>query len=165
MYLIHNILGQNNLYNILTDGQLKPSSKTGNIKGYGLTGGSKYIYLRLDKKNDIGNLYFNSELLLNCVFYLNVGWHGEITTNTIKIDGKKLDKIQLNLLLTDFNKKVNNYYNNFGKKNKIPIMMSNEIMVKKNIPLKKFLVKIKNIEINEKTKELIKQNYENVKLF
>ena len=38
----------------------------------------------------------------------------------------------------------------------MPIMMTNEIMIKKNISLKKFLVKIANIEINNKTKELLK---------
>jgi len=151
MYLIHNILGENNLYDILTDGYLKPSSKTENVKGYGRPEGTKYIFLRLNKRNDIGNLYFSNELLLHCTFYLNIGWHDEITTNTIKINGKTLNQNQLNILLSDYNKKM-------------PIMMTNEIMIKKNISLKKFLVKIANIEINNKTKELLKEKYANIKL-
>ncbi len=47
---------------------------------YGHPHGSIYIYLRLSQKNDYGNLYLDSKLLLENVFYLQTGWHEEPVT-------------------------------------------------------------------------------------
>ena len=136
IYLIHNISNKKKLHDILKDGYLKSSRKTKNIQMPGI--GSKYVFLRLNKKNDEGNLYLDYRLLLNTVFYLNIGWQGGLTKNSIKIDGTKLDEDQLKQILKIFNNKVNKY----TKHNKIPICMTNEILVKKDISLKKYLRKI-----------------------
>ena len=78
MYLIHNISNKKYIYKILKDGYSRPSSKTKNIQMSGY--GSKYIFLKLNKKNDNeANLYLDYRLLLETVFYLNIGWQGDIT--------------------------------------------------------------------------------------
>lgn len=154
MYLIHNISNKKNIYKILKDGYLKPSSKTKNIQMSGYN--TKYIFLRLNKKNDEANIYLDYRLLLDTVFYLNIGWSGDVTNNSIKIDGTKLDEKQLKQILKIFNEKVNNYI----KLNETPILMTNEILVKRDISLKKYLRKIKNIDLDDKTIKLIDKNYE-----
>ena len=161
MYLIHTI-DENNLMNILEDGYLKSSSKTKNIRMYGRKEGSKYIYLRLNKKNDLGNLYIDFKLLLECTFYLNVGWKGEITEDTIKIKGKDLTVDKLKDLLKKFNTKTQKYYKDFMEKNQIPIMMSNEILVKKNISLCKHLKKVFVVNKTDKITNLLNSKYPDV---
>ena len=163
MYLIHST-DENNLINILEDGYLKPSSKTKNIRMYGQKKGSKYIYLRLNKKNDIGNLYFDFKFLLTCTFYLNIGWKGEITEETIKVRGQDLTEEKLKDLLKKFSVKTQKYYKDFVKKNQIPIMMSNEILIKKNISLQKYLNKIFIINKTDKLKNILNNKYHNVKI-
>jgi hypothetical protein len=51
LYLVHNI-DQNDLNKILSDGKLKSSSKTKNVRIYGHSSGSKYIFIRLSQKNE-----------------------------------------------------------------------------------------------------------------
>lgn len=163
MYLIHTI-DENNLVNILDDGYLKPSSKTKNVRMYGQKQGSKYIYLRLNKKNDIGNLYLDINFLLKCTFYLNIGWKGEVTNETIKVKGKELTEEKLKDLLKKFNTKTQKYYKDFMEKNEMPIMMSNEILVKKNISLHKYLKKIYVVNKTDKIKNILDNKYPNIKL-
>jgi len=160
MQLIHST-DDNNIYKILKDGKMRSSSKTKNVRIYGIEKGSKYIFLRLKTQNNIhDNLCFDINLLLDNVFYLHVGWTGEIRKNDIKIDGRKLDIKQLELLLTDFKNKINDY---IKKHNNEPLIMSNEILVKNNISLK-YLKKIKLISKNNKIIKYIEQNYPNVKI-
>ena len=157
MYLIHNIFGNefDDYKKILTDGKLKSSSKTNNIKMYGWDEGSKYIFLRIDQKGDYGNLYLDYKLLLETNFYLHTGWNGEPQGE--KINGKKLSLEQLDTLLDDFKKDIKLYKKNWKKNTKFPIdtMMTNEILVEKNIDLKKYLKKIKFPFDAKKNQELI----------
>ncbi len=139
MYLIHTT-DENNIYKILNDGTLKSSLKTKNVRLYGNKEGSKYIYLRLGKKNDYANIYLDPKLLLENVFYLQTGWHAIPITE--KIDGKNLTENDLIDLLKKFNNRVN-YYIKQNKENKGFIQqMSNEILLEKNVNLKKYLKKI-----------------------
>lgn len=159
MFLLHST-DNTHIYKILLDGKLKSSSKTKNIRMYGQPSGSKYIYLRLDQKNDNGDLYLDIKLLLENVFYLQTGWHGEPITK--KIDGRKLTFIQLKKLLNEFKKQIQKYYKTQIKNNiHIPLMMSNEILVKNNIDLKKYLIKIKMIGFNKNVHEFVNDNYPN----
>lgn len=48
MYLLHNT-DETKIFEILSDGKLKSSFKTKNIRLYGKEEGSKYIYLRLNQ--------------------------------------------------------------------------------------------------------------------
>ena len=126
--------------------------------------GSKYIYLRLDQKNDYGNLYLDSKLLLDNIFYLQNGWHGEPVTE--KIDGRKLTLIQLNKILSDFRKQVQKYYKTQIKNNiQLPIMMSNEILVKNNINLKKYLKKIHIVNKNQKIINITNEYYPEITFY
>lgn len=157
MYLLHNT-DESYIYKILSDGKLKSSSKTKNVRMFGQPSGSKYIYLRLNQKKDYGNLYLDPKLLLENIFYLQTGWHGEPVSE--KIDGRKLTFTQLNKILSDFRKQVQKYYKIQLKNNiPIPIMMSNEILVKNNIDLKKYLKKIHIVNKNQKIINTINESY------
>jgi hypothetical protein len=104
MFLIHTT-DENKIYDILNDSYLKSSSKTKNVRLFGHKEGSKYIYLRLGKRNDYGNFYLDYRLLLENTFYLQIGWKAIPTTE--KINGKKLTEKQLLDILKNFNNKVN----------------------------------------------------------
>ena len=82
-------------------------------------------------------MYLDTQLLLTCVFYLHIGYHGEINKKSIKVDGRKLSEDQLNSILKKFIIKIKKY----NKTISLPIMMSNEILVRKNISLHKYLKK------------------------
>jgi hypothetical protein len=79
MHLIHTTFEEDILI-ILKDGYLKASYETKNIKMYGQAQGSRYIYLRLDKRGDYGNFILDENLLLENNFYLKTGWSGEANT-------------------------------------------------------------------------------------
>ena len=57
--------------------------------------------------------------------------------------------------------------NNYKKQKKIgiPIIMSNEILVKNNINLKKYLKKIRIVNKSDKTKKILNNLYPEVVLF
>ena len=157
MYLLHNT-DESYIYKILSDGKLKSSSKTKNVRMFGQPLGSKYIYMRLNQKKDYGNFYLDPKLLLENIFYLQTGWHGEPVTE--KIDGRKLTLTQLNKILSDFKKQVQKFYKTQLKNNiPIPIMMSNEILVKNNIDLKKYLKKIHIVNKNQKIINITNESY------
>jgi len=90
---------------ILRSGKLRSSSKTKNIGMFAMFEGSKHIFLRIDQKKDIGNLYLDPSFLLNTSFHLQFGWDDGYP-NTKKIDGRKLSKEQLDQLLQQFEKQV-----------------------------------------------------------
>jgi hypothetical protein len=163
MYLLHNT-DQNSLHKILDDGVLKVSSDTKNVKLYGQPTGSKYIFLRLPKDGDSATIYLDYKLLLDCVFYLNIGWHGGITDDSIKVDGKTLNEKSLKKILDDFSNKVSKYQKEFLQAKGINVpMISNEILVRKRIPLNKYLLKINTAYVDSKVKVLLKK-YEQVKI-
>jgi hypothetical protein len=161
MYLLHNT---NSEAKILRDGELKPSAITKNIQLYGLEPGSPYIYLRLKIKNDSAPFKLDYKLLLEHEFYLNVGWFVEPTSKII--DGRKLTANELKDLLTDFRKKVEEYYAKRKNPRISPITMSNEILVLGNIDMHKYLKKIRIMSTNPGAKtisNLIDKHYPNVK--
>lgn len=160
MVLIHSTdPDPNNIISILKDKYLKSSDKTTNLR-LGSLHKSKYIFLRLGRRNDTcGNMHLDNKLLLNNIFYLNIGWHGDPTTS--KIDGRKLNEVELNDILNKFNYKINKA----NKQRNIEIqktLMSNEILVLKNISLKKYLTKIDSND--ENVINYCKINYSHVKI-
>jgi hypothetical protein len=111
------------LLKILQDGYLKSGSQTKNNQMFGQKQGSKYIYLSLGKSNDLyANIYLDPKLLLNCIFYLNIGWNGDPKYE--HINGNQLNEIELNSILKKFNNKIKN---NMKKNEESFILMSNEI--------------------------------------
>lgn len=166
MHLIHTTF-EENILNILKDGYLRSSSQTKNVKMFGQEQGSKYIYLRLNKKNDYGNFILDEDLLLKNNFYLKTGWSGEAFTTQDKIyKGDTLSKLKLKILLKKFNTKINNYFK-LKKKEKfpIPILMSNEILLTKKIPLKKYLIQINISKYDKDICSYVEKNYPHTKIF
>ena len=163
MYLLHNT-DETKIFKILSDGKLKSSSKTKNVRMYGWQEGSKYIYLRLNQKNEFANLYLDHKLLLENVFYLHTGWLA--TPKTEKIDGRKLTLEQLNKILLDFRKEVKKNHSPSimmtNESHSMPLMMTNEILIKNNIDLHKYLKKIKITNMNSKTVNILNNLYQNV---
>jgi hypothetical protein len=150
----------------LKDGYLRSSYQTGNIKMYGQSKGSYYIYLRLEKKNDYGNFILDENLLLENNFYLKTGWTGEADTDKSNIyKSDDFNKNTLKKLIQKFNQMVNNYLNkNSQKEFPIPLMMSNEILVKKKINLKKYLIQINLSKCDKKIIDYVEKNYPNTKI-
>lgn len=165
MYLIHTAF-EEDILSILKDGYLKSSYQTGNIRMFGQETGSKYIYLRLGKRNDWGNLILDSNLLLENNFYLKTGWSGEaFTANNNLVKGNDYNSNTLKKLIQQFNIVVNKYYKKKSKeKYPIPPMMSNEILVKKKIPLKKYLVQINLTKQDKKIIDYVEKNYPNTQI-
>ena len=174
IYLQHISFGNddNRFINILKDGYLRPGSKTKQSGLYG-SNNAKWIYLRINtdinRFDKFAHFYFDNSLLLKTKFVLNISW---ITEDNLDkkdiIDGTKLTKEELNELLTKFKKQA---YDSFiQKKCKVPVNMSNEILVKNDINLHKYLVGISKYLVKDKdkkTKELaafINENYKNVKM-
>lgn len=168
MHLIHTTFGavEEDILNILKDGHLRTSKQTKNIKMYGREEGSSYIYLRLDKKSDYGTFILDENLLLENNFYLKTGWSGEAEIEKSNLHkGVDYNKNKLKKLIQKFNQIVNNYL----KKNSqnpypIPLMMSNEILVKKKINLKKYLIEINLSKCDKKIIDYVEKNYPNTKI-
>lgn len=164
MHLIHTT-SEELIYMILKEGYLRSSKETGKIRMYGREEGSEYIYLRLGKKNDYGNLILDENLLLENNFYLKTGWTGEAYTDGLINKGKDYNKRTLKKKLQEFNKSVNNYLKKTSKNEyPIPIMMSNEILIRKKINLKKYLIQINLSKNDKKIIEYVEKNYPNTKI-
>ena len=167
MYLLHTVFGddenQNKLLKILQSNYLYNSKHTKQPAMYYAQNYSKYIFLRLKIKNDSAQLYLDPRLLLKTIFYINLGWIGDLTEKTVKIDGRKITEQKLLKILTKLKQEAikNTNNNNIF----IPIMMSNEILVTHNINLHKYLKKVYIHNENNKTiKDYIEYNYKNVKV-
>jgi hypothetical protein len=156
MFLIHST-DENRILDILKDNYLKSSNITNHIRMNG-NQKSPYIFLRLGKRNDTQyQLCFDSKLLLDNDFYLQVGWNGYPTTT--KIQGKKLNVIKFSELLKEYNRKITIY----SKLNDEHPVMSNEILLSKKVSLVKYLTKIKlSKPYNDKIINFCKINYPNV---
>lgn len=165
MHLIHTTF-EKNILNILKDGYLRSSYQTKNVKMYGQHQGSRYIYLRLDKKNDYGNFILDENLLLENNFYLKIGWTGEADTEKKNMyKSENYNKNSLKKIIQQFNQMVNNYLkNNSQNQFPIPLMMSNEILVKKKINLKKYLIQINLSKCDTKIIDYVEKNYPNTKI-
>ena len=163
--LAHSIFDNNpskTLYKILNDEFLKSSSKTKNSKLYGHKKGTPYIFLKIPigVESPATTLILDEKLLLEHSFYLHTGWSGEVDKNEKKYIGKELSSSELSKILSKFEKDAH--------KNGFMSTMSNEILVKNNISLKKYLLEIrimkKLIDESPKLLEYIKTHYPNVKL-
>lgn len=165
MHLIHTTF-EEDILNILKDGYLRSSYKTKNIKMYGQPKGSHYIYLRLGKKNDYGNFILDENLLLENNFHLKTGWTGEAYTNKSNMyKSDDYNKNSLKKLIQKFNQIINNYLKKNSKNEfPIPLMMSNEILVKKKINLKKYLIQINLSKCDKKIIDYVEKNYPNTKI-
>ncbi len=166
MHLIHTTF-EEDILNILKDGYLRSSYQTKKIKMYGQPEGSQYIYLRLSKKNDYGTFILDENLLLKNNFYLKTGWSGEADTEKKKLyKGSDYNKKSLKKLIQKFNQMVNNYLKKFNSQNEfpIPLMMSNEILVKNKINLKKYLIEINLSKCDKKIIDCVEKNYPNTKI-
>jgi hypothetical protein len=171
--LSHSIVGNSQgkiLYKILTDGFLKSSSKT---KNAGLSGeGSPYIFVKIPisfgRQPPFSGitLILDEKLLLEHIFYLHIGWSGD--KNGKKYIGKELSSSELSKILNKFKKDIQQYIQTYHKEKFFNLIMSNEILVKNNISIKKYLLEIiihkRHIDENPKLLEYIKTNYSNVKV-
>jgi hypothetical protein len=162
MFLLHNVFEKNSIIKkILDDGYLRSSSKTKNIRLFGGVKGSEFIYLRISQKGDKADLYIDPKILLTCVFYLNIGWHGEVYEKSTKVDGRKITEKQLHNILNKFKIEIKKSIIDNKKNNLLsPLMTSNEILVRKNISLHTYL---KKISIN-KYNNYILNNYPTVSI-
>jgi len=172
--LAHSFSGQNSvkqLYKILNDEFLKSSSKTKNVHLYGIKKGTPYIFLKIPSSSSFSGitLILDEKLLLEHNFYLHIGWKAEVDKNEKKYIGKELSSSELAKILNKFKKDIQKYTQKYQKEQFFDSRMSNEILVKNNISLKKYLLEIKIakslIDENPKLLEYIKINYPNVKLF
>ena len=152
-----------NMYKILKNGYLKSGKETGVVRMWGWNKPSKYVYLTIVKlENKPYHFALDSELVLQNVAYLNQGWSGEPTKNSIKIIGNKLNKTKLNNIL--------NKYSKAARKTGSP--HSHEILVERQISLQKYLRKIQlfahGIKKAEKTYrklvDLMKKKYPKVEI-
>ena len=160
-----------NIYKILQSGYLKSGKETGITRFSGDRPElQEYIYLMvvgLNKSKTGFRFELDYELLLDNIFYLNVGWRGEPSDDAVKINGKKIDKIKLNATLETYAKKVKK----INPKSEYAAV-SHEILVSRKIDLEKYLRKIvisrSDIKRAKKTYErlrkLLKRRYPNVEV-
>ena len=164
--LAHSIFDNNQpktLYKILSDGFLRSSSKTKNSKLFGHEKGSPYIFIKIPFDDGImaTTLILDEKLLLEHSFYLHTNWSGKVDKSEKKYIGKELSSSELSKILNKFEKDIekNGGSNSF---------MSNEILVKNNISLKKYLLEIrilkKHIDNMPELLEYITTHYTNVKV-
>jgi hypothetical protein len=164
--LAHSIFDNNQpkaLYKILSDGFLKSSSKTKNSKLFGYEKGSQYVFLKIPIGVGVmaTTLILDEKLLLEHSFYLHTNWSGKVDKSEKKYIGKELSLSELSKVLHKFEKDIEK---NGGSNS----LMSNEILVKNNISLKKYLLEIrilkKHIDDMPELLEYIKSHYKNVKV-
>lgn len=180
IYLQHFSYGadEDRFLKILKEGYLKPSFKT-NVRSLYQNEGSKWIYTRISTdivKSDeyFGHFYLDYSLLLNTTFVLHTGWDTEDKIESYQIiDGTKLKKSQLEKLLLQFKSLcIENYKFNrlIAKINKRPMVNSkdykytNEILIKDDINLHKYLRKININEDEDKIKKYVKKHYKKVNI-
>jgi len=175
MYLQHQVFGEDDLYNgrptimsILEDGFLRRSKETKNYKMAGEEDKEthKYIYLQINlRKNESQRTFtLNMDLLLEQTFWLNIGWKGKKTDSSIRVNGTKLTKEELDTIMCEFRKTVKR--NIKERKNNRPMgsLMTHEILLKKPIDLHRFLHRINCNKLDKDHVNYIKENYENVEL-
>jgi hypothetical protein len=181
MFLQHISYGYND-EQILKDGFLRPANKTkiSNLYASQDKNGnqvfSNWIYTRLntnlDKRDGYADFYISPDILLKTKFVLHSNWKTE--DNIVKsniIDGTLLTKKNLYELLNNF-KEISrlNFLNRIilAKKEDKKIIKSssdtsNEILIKDDIDLHKYLVMYSDRD-DKVVNEIIKNKYPNVKL-
>lgn len=179
MYLAHgSYCDGNKILKILEDGYLRASNKTkkGKYCGDDL---SKYIFLMMVKKEFLFSgviFYLDYELLLDRVFYMNVGWMGNVIMKdleykawygkyipTEKHNGNKMTKKKLDKALTKFLKKTVGCLKNIKNKKLVDYYKyrDHEILISKNISLKNYLVKIDLRSLSKKSQKKLEKYIEN----
>lgn len=156
----HNIT---DIYKIMQNGYLRPGTKTGVVRMYGQNL-SKYIYLMFfDITGGLPHLELDSNLLLENISWLNKSWNGEPSKNSIKVDGSKIDKKQLQEILKK-------YRNDIKSQNLPKTFLQHEILLEKDIDLVKYLRKltlfrsVKSKKTYYKLLKLMKRKYPNVEI-
>lgn len=152
------------IYSILKSGKLISSSITKNIRMFGWEEGSPYVFLNINDLVGIGlglRFVIDSDFLLTRKFCLNIGWRSDCDKKEL-IDGKKLTKYKLNKLLKEYKQKIST-----RTKLNLPVMMTHEILVLKNIELRKYLkrvyITIKLSEDERRKLEKVSKKYPDVK--
>lgn len=152
------------IYKIMQNGYLRPGTKTGVVGMWGWDNPSKYIYLMFyDITGGLPHLELDSNLLLENISWLNKSWSGEPSKNSIKVDGSKIDKKQLEEILKK-------YRNDIKSQNLPKTFLKHEILLEKDIDLVKYLRKltlfrsVKGKKTYYKLLKLMKRKYPNVEI-
>lgn len=153
--LQHTSYGGHNM-EILQSGFLRPSSKTGISALYGDL--SDWSFVRIDtglhKGETISNFYIDPLCLLKTKFILHTGWEGDVQKGDIIIDGTKLTKYKLLKLLENFKQRarlrVELIQLLYGRNRlRSDAINSNEILIKNDIDLHKYLVEFRGYNDEE----------------
>lgn len=145
---------------ILKDGYLKPNSQTGELR---MCETCDWIFTRINTginktENSYRTFIIDAKLLLENKFILHFGWQGCRNDNDVIIDGTKLNNEQLEELSVAFRDEAKRRYKEemkvarkvfkekMKKLGKVGYTLpdapwtSNEILIKNNISLHKYLV-------------------------
>jgi hypothetical protein len=182
LYLKHSSASSSKIYKntnktiirtILEDGFLRNANTTKNSKMTGNINESNYdknagktIYFEINligKRQSHPTFILDISLLMEQIFWLNIGWQAGITDNSIKINPKNITKENLTNILTEFQNEVIEDH----KKTKIPgfkNLFTNEVLVKKPVDLHKYLLAINKNSLMKDDIAYMKINYPNVKL-
>lgn len=159
---------------ILQSGYLRSSLKTGNTALHG-DEPIDWIFVRINtdssyKTEQNANYYINPICLLKTKFILHIGWVGDVEKNDIIIDGTKLTKNKLIKLLENFKQRaklqvdlkciLNEDKHHVYKRHRMWTLHSNEILIKNDIDLHKYLV---NFRGSKKEEEYYREHYLNKK--
>lgn len=151
-----------NIYSILQSGYLKSGKDVKKKRLIGNYPLSKYVFLNLKsddiKPSRLPHFEFSIDLLLDNIFYLNIGENGGPSRKSVRIIGSQLNKKQLIKILKNYVKKIKKF--NF----------SHEIVLENKIDLKKYLYsvridnKYKKYKTYDKLIKLINKKYSDIKI-
>lgn len=160
-YMLQHFSPFENHESIIKEGWLKSGYKEGL---YGKK--SKWIYVRINTEiNQMDSMYdflIDESVLLHTKFILHTGWYSEDYKCNEIIDGTQLTKYKLKKILEKFKEicKLNYELKKIIHGKNMFVHHSNEILIKEDIDLHKYLVAYNG---NEKLIEYIKINYPKVK--
>ena len=154
---------EENHESILKDGWIKPGYKTGKGSLYGKE--SKWIYVRINTEINASDSSFHflidENILLHTKFILHTGLYSEDYECNEIIDGTKLTKYKLKKMLNKFKEicKLNYEMQKLIGKH-MQVHHSNEILIKEDIDLHKYLVEYHGM--NKELIEYVKIHYPKV---
>ena len=168
MYFIWRLYSKNvtdSLYKIIKSGYIKPSIKSKNIGLFGDKVGSKYIFLSYYSKKN--KKYFSKKggpvrFFINPFYlkkiYYNLEWYGKTKNKSVEVNTDNLHNIEKEIV------------GKLSKKSELDdtdILMSHEILTKKDINVKKAIMKIeinKDIEDVDNIIKLFSEKFPNIKI-